>query len=98
MKLSISPGVLNKLKEKHGVSKLQVIECFANRTVPFLTDNRLDHQTDPPTRWFIAETDMGVKLKVVYIRTDTDFVVKTAYPPNAEEIAIYAALGYVCFS
>lgn len=97
VKLSISPGVLQKLKEKHGVTRSQVIECFANRIGPMLTDDRLDHQTDPPTRWFIAETDMGRRLKVVYIRTDKEFIVKTAYPPNPEELSIYAVLGKVTY-
>lgn len=60
-----------------------------------LTDNRLNNQTDPPTRWFIAETDMGRRLKIVYIRTDKEFIVKTAYPPNAEELEIYAVVGKV---
>ena len=97
MKLSISPSVLQKLKEKHGVSRAQVIECFANRQGPFLTDNREDHQSDPPTKWFIAETDMGRKLKIVYIRTDNAFIVKTAYPPDFEELDIYARKANVTF-
>lgn len=97
MKLSISPGVLKKLEEKHGVSKSQVIECFANRRGPFLTDTRLNHQTHPPTRWFIAETDMGLKLKVVYIRTDSEFIVKSVFPPNAIELEIYSSKANVRF-
>lgn len=75
----------------------QVLECFANRVGKFLTDTRLDHQTDPPTKWFIAETDMGVRLKIVYIRTDTEFMVKTAYPPSPEELAIYAKVAGVTY-
>lgn len=62
-----------------------------------MTDTRLDHVTDPPTRWFIAETDMGRKLKVVYIRTDSGIAVKTAYPPNQVELEIYAKVANVRF-
>jgi hypothetical protein len=97
VKLIIPPDVLQKLNEKHSVSKAQVVECFANRDGPVLYDTREEHQTDPPTKWFIAETDMGMKLKVVYIRTDKEVIVKTAYPPNAEEIDIYTRKANVRF-
>lgn len=97
VKLSICPNVLQKLKEKHGVSRAQVFECFANRQGPMLLDTREEHKTNPPTKWFISETDMGLKLKIVYIRTDSEFVVKSAYPPNFEELDIYARKAHVSF-
>lgn len=92
-----SDSVLLKLTKKHKVSVGEVLECFANRVGPSLTDKRLNHQTNPPTRWFIAETDMGRKLKVVYILVDNSFEVKTAYPPNQTEIDIYTNVANVCF-
>jgi len=92
-----SDSVLLKLTKKHNVSVGEVIECFANRRGPSLTDTRVDHRTDPPTRWFIAETDMGRKLKVVYMVVDNSFEVKTAYPPNQVELDIYTRLTNVCF-
>lgn len=45
--------------------------------------------TNPVTRWFIAETDLGRKLKVAYMATTDGVVIKTAYDPNKEEIRIY---------
>jgi hypothetical protein len=92
-----SPSVLEKLTKKHNVSVGEVIECFANRRGKSLTDNRLDHKTNPPTRWFVAETDMGRKLKVVYMMDDNSFEVKTAYPANQQEIDIYTQVANVRF-
>lgn len=92
-----SPSVLEKLAKKHNVSVSEVIECFANRRGKPLTDNRIDHKTNPPTRWFVAETDMGRKLKVVYIVVDNSFEVKTAYLANQQEIDIYTKVANVRF-
>lgn len=92
-----SEAVMRKLLAKHQVAVSEVIQCFANRCGPSLTDNRLNHRTDPPTRWFIAETDMGRKLKVVYMVADNSFEVKTAYPANPIELEIYRKVTGVCF-
>lgn len=97
MKLRFSPGVLQKLEQKHKISEAEVIECFANRLGSSLIDNREAHRTNPPTRWFVAETDMGCKLKVVYIRADDVIIIKTAYPANATELDIYARVANVRF-
>lgn len=93
----IPDSVLQKLMAKHNVAASEVIECFANRKGPSLTDNREEHRTNPPTRWFIAETDMGRKLKVVYIPIDNSFIIKTAYPANPIELEIYRKVAGVCF-
>jgi hypothetical protein len=97
MRLYISPAVQRKLSAKHKVTASEVVECFANRLGPALLDTREDHQTDPPTKWFIAETDMGRKLKIVYIRSDKGIAIKTAYPPNPVELDIYARIAKVSF-
>lgn len=97
MRLYISRSVQAKLSDKHKVTYSEVVECLANRVGPSLLDTREDHQTDPPTRWFIAETDMGRKLKVVYIRSDKGIAIKTAYPPNPAELDIYARIAKVRF-
>ncbi|GAG92454.1 unnamed protein product, partial [marine sediment metagenome] len=39
--------------------------------------------------WFISETDKQRILKVVFIRTESQIIIKTAYDPNAEELRIY---------
>jgi len=92
MGLYISDAVRSKLDTKHGVSEEEIIECFCNkeRTHKFLTDTREDHKTDPPTKWFIASTDFGRLLKVVFIQcADGTISIKSAFPPNDIEIRIY---------
>ena len=90
MDIYISEAIARKLKEKHGVSALDVSECFRNRTTKYAYDTRPEHQTSPPTLWFIAETDSGRTLKIVFIRySKTEVVLKSAYTPNDDEIRLY---------
>ncbi|UXI00445.1 hypothetical protein [Photobacterium sp. TY1-4] len=91
MKLVISPSVERKLATKHDVTESEIRECFANREKDFLKDQREEHQSDPPTLWFVAETDYGKKLKIAFIffKDEGKFVIRTAYPANADEIRIY---------
>lgn len=67
MPIIISQKIRDKLKSKHSVSEEDVAQCFANRTGTYLLDPREEHASDPPTQWFISETDFGRKLKVVFI-------------------------------
>ncbi|MEC7814842.1 MAG: ADP-ribosyl-(dinitrogen reductase) hydrolase [Pseudomonadota bacterium] len=90
MALKCSSAVKQKLAEKHGVSLEEVQQCFANRVGGLLEDTREDHKTDPPTQWFIAETDFGRRLKVVFILKNGDILLKTAYSPNPIEESIYS--------
>lgn len=92
-----SVRVLKKLATRHKVAFSEVLECFANRSGPPLKDKREKHMSDPPTLWFIAQTDMGRILKVVYIPKPEGPEVKTAYPANAMERQIYGSLTSVCF-
>ncbi len=91
MALVISNVVRQKLTQKHGVSEDEIIQCFASRNHGFLEDAREDHKTDPPTKWFIAETDYGRKLKIAFIQSANgkDTHIKTAYLANDEERRIY---------
>lgn len=85
-----SARIRGKLKEKHGVSLREVEQCFLNRSGRLLQDSRADHQTDPPTLWFIAETNQRRALKVVFIlEHDSSISLKTAFEPNTTEIEIY---------
>lgn len=85
----ISHRVREKLSHpSHGVSLEEIIECFANRGPEFL-DDRAEHETDPPTQWFIAETDKRRRLKVVYVEYPDFFGIKSAYEANATWIKIY---------
>jgi len=79
MKLHISSRIRQKLQEKHTVTEDEIVQCFADSTNKFLEDTREDHKTDPPTRWFIAETNYGRELKVVFVQhPDGCVVIKTA--------------------
>ena len=57
----------------------------------FPRDSREQHQTDPPTRWFISRTDAGRLLKVVFIHYQfaNEIYIKSAYEPNPTEIDLY---------
>ncbi|WP_421210713.1 hypothetical protein [Aeromonas enteropelogenes] len=89
MALIVSATVRAKLKVKHNIEESDVVEAFANRGKGFLTDTREDHLTDPPTEWFIAETDRGVTLKVCFLLKNGNIHIKTAYVANPKEIEIY---------
>jgi uncharacterized DUF497 family protein len=89
--LVISPGVKEKLKDKHSVAVNEVRECFFNASTKTILDDREQHQTTPPTHWFISETRSGRLLKVVFIydpATGKTYL-KSAFPPNADELRIY---------
>lgn len=90
MALLISPDVRLKLARKSPpVQRSEIIQCFANRQSSFLEDIREDHKTDPPTLWFISETDFGRNLKVVFIDDGNDITIKTVYDPSQREMQIY---------
>lgn len=94
MKLSISAAVREKLANKTPpVSESEIIQCFANRVGKDLIDTRADNRTNPFTRWFIAETDFGRKLKVAYMPTTQGIVIKSAYDPNDVEMRIFAKVN-----
>jgi uncharacterized DUF497 family protein len=90
----ISDAVLEKLKEKHAVERVDVEHCFANLKGWFLEDRRSDHVRTLPTLWFIAETNKKRCLKVVFQDLgDEGLRVITAYEPNQHEKSIYATHG-----
>jgi len=88
--LYISRRVQEKLDAKHGgISIDEIQQCFANRDGAFLRDTRAEHMTDPVSQWFIAETDRGRELKIVFMNKNGDLHIKTAYEPNEDERTIY---------
>ncbi|WMS88419.1 hypothetical protein [Pleionea litopenaei] len=89
MALKVSNKVERKLSTKHKVSIQEVHDCFANRERGFLEDIREEHKTIPPSQWFIADTDYGRKLKIVFVAVGRDIHIKSAYEANAKEIEIY---------
>ena len=95
MNLIISSAIRQKLAGKQPpVNEDDIMQCFSNRTGKLLEDTREDHKSDPVTKWFISETDYGVKLKVVFIyRPGQGVFIRSAYSPNSEEIRIYEKYG-----
>ncbi|ONN66733.1 ADP-ribosyl-(dinitrogen reductase) hydrolase [Herbaspirillum sp. VT-16-41] len=92
--LVISQGIQDKLDKKTPpVTEKEVCECFDNKCGENLIDDREDNRTDPATLWFIAETNKGRLLKIVFIFQDGSFRLKTAYDPNQVEIDIYEKYG-----
>lgn len=89
----ISAAVLDKLWVKHGVDRREVEQCFENRIGTFLEDAREDHRTDPPSLWFIAPTNKGRMLKIVFMFVDGNIHIKSAFEPNAAETSIYDVDG-----
>lgn len=90
LNLTISQTIVKKLAEKHHVTREEVEECFYNRIRGLLEDTRERHKTNPPTLWFIAETNDGRLLKTVFIELPNGtYEIKTAYEPNEDEVKIY---------
>ena len=66
--LIVTDAVKAKLKTKHKVELIKVEQCFHNKDGRLLADNRDLHKTNPPTLWFIAQTNNGRTLKIAYIQ------------------------------
>ena len=94
--LTISGDVERKLQEKHNVVRSEVEQCFYNRAGRLLIDSREDHKTTPPTLWFLAPTNKGRMLKIVYIQVDTRIHLRSAFEPNEAEEHIYRKYGQAC--
>lgn len=75
------------------MDRREVEQCFDNRTGRLLTDIRAKHKSNPPTLWFLAPTNKGRMLKIVYIQGDPHIDLRSAFEPNDVEIAIYAKYG-----
>lgn len=90
IRLNITPDIHKKLKERHKVKESEIEECFLNREKAHLIDTREEHETDPPTKWFIAETDTGRLLKIMWINDDVlGVTIKSAYEPSQKAIDLY---------
>lgn len=86
----ISPQIKDKLDLKHDVKVGEVHECFFNVEGPYLEDTEEDHQTDPASYWFIAPTNRGRLLKVIFVLRDEKLYLKSAFDANAKSKRIYA--------
>jgi hypothetical protein len=92
MPLLISVRVREKLQtQSHAVTEDEILECFANRDGASCLDDREEHRTNPPTRWFVAQTDRGRRLKICYVFDPVTNIIeiKTAYVATDEVNRIY---------
>lgn len=87
--LRISQGVLEKLGTKHKVDRREVEQCFENKCGLFLMDDREDHQSDPPTLWFVAPTNKGRLLKIIFIYRDGHMDLRSAYDADEATQRLY---------
>jgi len=62
---------------------------FLNMDRTPLKDVREDHDSDPPTLWMISETNHRRRLKVIFIVSEGNPHVKSAYEPEPEAERIW---------
>lgn len=95
MKLEISKKIRDKLRDKHSVTIREVYECISNIEGELLEDTAEQHQTIPPSVWFIAPTDRGRMLKVVLVPVPDEGKVylKTAFDAKTKHIEVYNNLN-----
>ena len=91
--LRISATILEKLTERHQVTRREIEQCFENRIGTYVVDDREDHRTDPPTLWFVAPTNQDRLLKVMFIFADGNIHIKSAYEPSAAVVELYDKRG-----
>lgn len=92
--LRISTAVLEKLAKKHQVERREVEQCFDNKCGLFLMDDREDHASDPPTLWFIAPTNKGRSLKVIFVYRDGYMDLRSAFEADEAAQRIYDRKGH----
>lgn len=90
--IKFAKSIERKLKVKHNVLVSEVLECFANVQRGFLEDTREDHKTDPPTHWFVEQTDKGRWLFIAFMLIDNEIVIKTAFDADENRKRIYTKL------
>lgn len=91
--IDIDEAIEKKLTERHNVTRRDVEQCFENKTGRSLLDTREKHATNPPTQWFLAQTNRRRTLKVVYILLKGRVKIKSCFEPNEDEKRIYQQYG-----
>ena len=90
----ISTSTLEKLNNKHDVTRREVEQCFENKEGDYLEDTREEHITDPVTMWFIAPTNCGRKLKVIFVFNNGNIYIKSAFSAKQSHIEVYEPFRY----
>ena len=94
MALIIPPAIEQKIgAPDHGsVSKKDVEECFANHCGGYCDDKRPQHldADGKPSMWFVAATNHGRILKIMFVRQGADMYLKSAYPATQQVQDIFS--------
>ena len=80
--LVISSSIARKLADKHHIRRCEVVQCFQNKCGVYLEDTREDHESDPPTPWFVAPTNTGRGLKIAFIHRGGKVFLRSASDAN----------------
>jgi hypothetical protein len=84
MALIIPPRVAAKIAAPdHGcITEKEVADCFANHCGGYCYDKRPQHldSNGNPTPWFVAPTNQGRILKIMFVRDSSDIYLASAYP------------------
>ena len=89
MEIEIHPNIVSKLQDKHNVTIEEVYECFGNVSRGFVKDTREERESDKDTYFFIAETDKGRLLQVIFLWLEQTIIIKSAYEPSDSAIRAY---------
>lgn len=87
--LIISPTINAKLDGKHQVADFEIKQCFENVTGEYIEETRLQHKTNPSSFWFLAHTNHGRLLKIIFTPRDGNLFIKSAFDANQKSIDLY---------
>ena len=86
--IRLSEKIKQKLADRN-ISPLEVEQCFSNLEGSYLDDTRAEHKTNPTTKWFVAETDKGRLLKIMFVPGKDGVDIKSAYDANEVVCRMY---------
>jgi hypothetical protein len=94
----VGPIISAEIEEKisrddHGnISVKEVNECFSNHNGRYCTEHRAEHlpESGAPSLWFVAATNHGRELKVMFVFEDGKIFLKSAYPATTKVKEIFA--------
>ena len=93
MAILISDDVLTKIAaDDHGcVSRKDVEEAFATNSAGYCYEQHQEHFLGDgrPSLWFVACTNRGVRLKIMFVLDNEDVHLKSAYPATDRVTAIF---------
>lgn len=88
MNIRISEEVLKKITARN-ITRTEVEQCFMNVEYGYCEDARAQHLTNPLTKWFVADTDRGRRLKIMFVPEKGGIDLKSAYEATEDVYRIY---------